>query len=272
MAAWQAGFCGLETEEVAISKLAEFPVARRKHLMAFLVAMFAIQTYLVYRDPTGRELPQLSEAALEGREIWLANNCQACHQFYGFGGFLGPDLTNTASRLDRARLDLVLTEGKAQMPAFHLTAAQISAVATYLREMDATGVGQARAPRPNPLLVTAAVRDSFTHADSSDPATRGAGIFVGGPCTACHAMLSPNRIGAYLAPDLSLAVSSLSDREILDVLETGRPTKGMPPSGLTPERRRDVVAFLHWLADRRPSLLQAGLAGQELGLPWWEFR
>ena len=64
----------------------------------------------------------------------------------------------------------------------------------------------------------------------------------------------------------------MRDDEILDVLETGRPTKGMPPSGLNSEQRRDVVAFLHWLADRRPSLLEAGLVGQELGLPWWEFR
>jgi len=240
--------------------------------MAFLVAMFAIQTTLVYSDPTGRELPQLSEEALEGREIWLARNCQACHQFYGFGGFLGPDLTNAASRLNRARLDSVLTNGIAQMPAFHLTATQISAVATYLREMDATGVGQARAPRPNPSLVTAAVRDSIGQADPSEQVARGAETFMGGPCTACHAMLSPNRVGAYLAPDLSLAVSSLRDDEILGVLEMGRPDKGMPPSGLTPEQRREVVAFLHWLADSRPWLLEAGLAGQKLGLPWWEFR
>ncbi len=50
--------------------------------MAFLVAMFAVQTFLVYSDNTGRDLPPLSDAALEGRALWLSHNCQACHQLY----------------------------------------------------------------------------------------------------------------------------------------------------------------------------------------------
>ncbi len=46
----------------------------------------------------------------------------------------------------------MLTNGVAQMPAFHLSDTEISAIQAYLREMDGTGIGQARAPRWVPLL------------------------------------------------------------------------------------------------------------------------
>ncbi|MCH7870146.1 MAG: c-type cytochrome, partial [Planctomycetes bacterium] len=36
--------------------------------------------------------------AKSGLAIWRENNCQACHQIYGYGGFLGPDLTNLMDR------------------------------------------------------------------------------------------------------------------------------------------------------------------------------
>ncbi|MHC4841723.1 MAG: c-type cytochrome, partial [Planctomycetota bacterium] len=97
------------------------PVRYRIALMATLVACFATQTYLVYSDPTGEQNEALSEQALAGREIWLGKNCQSCHQLYGFGGFLGPDLTNAAPRLEQNRLKELLTVGSRQMPAFNLS-------------------------------------------------------------------------------------------------------------------------------------------------------
>ena len=54
-------------------------------------------------------------------------------------------------------------------------------------------------------------------------------------------------------------------------LVDGRLSLGMPPSGLDAERRREVIAWLHWLADCRADLLQQlGEAG-ECSIPWWEF-
>ena len=239
--------------------------------MAFLVAMFAVQTFLVYSDNTGRDLPPLSDAALEGRTIWLSHNCQSCHQFYGFGGFLGPDLTNASRRLDRARLDHVLTEGVAQMPPFHLSPAEISAVEAYLREMDGTGVGQARAPRADPRLFDQAVRDLIAEGELTGRAARGAERFLSGTCAACHGALTARRIGTYLAPDLSTSLNQLSDAEVLTVLAAGRPARGMPPTGLDEGQRGDVVAFLRWQAENRERLRQLASA-QSGGLPWWEFR
>jgi nitric oxide reductase subunit C len=240
--------------------------------MAVLVTMFALQTFLVYSDRTGREMSPLSESAIEGRNVWLRHNCQACHQFYGFGGFLGPDLTNASSRLSRDRLDQVLTYGLAQMPAFNLSEDEITAVAAFLLEMDATGVGQARAPQPDPAAFDTAVRDLLAGEEAPAAAVAGASRFLEGPCTACHAPLTPKRIGTYVAPDLSSSANQLTDDEVLTVLESGRPAKGMPPSGLTANQRLEVRAFLRWMGDHRRELLARTLEGDSAGIPWWEFR
>jgi nitric oxide reductase subunit C len=249
-----------------------FPLGARKGLMAALVAAFAVQGFLVYTDSTGREMPPLSETALRGRDVWLERNCQACHQFYGFGGFLGPDLTNAASRLTRARLDEVLTVGSRQMPPFHLSADEITWIETYLREIDATGIGQARAPRPDAAAFDAAVRASIAGGEVPGDAARGAERFLSGACIACHAPLSPRRIGTYLAPDLSRSAGVLADEEIFEVLTNGRPELGMPPAGLAHDQQQEVLAFLRWLAEQRGILLEASLPDQRTGVPWWEFR
>ncbi len=255
-----------------MSQDAVFSLSARKGLMAFLVAAFAVQCFLVYTDSTGREMPPLSQAALRGREVWLEWNCQACHQFYGFGGFLGPDLTNASGRLTRARLNEVLTVGSRQMPPYHLSADEITGIETYLREIDATGIGQARAPRPDPAAFDAVVRVAMAGGEMPDEAARGAGRFLSGPCIACHAPLSPRRIGSYLAPDLSRSASALADEEIFEVLTNGRPALGMPPSGLSHDQQREVLAFLRWQNEHRGRLLEASLTDQPTGLPWWEFR
>jgi len=249
-----------------------FSTGGRKGLIAALVTMFALQTFLVYSDRTGREMSPLSDTAIEGRGIWLSHNCQACHQFYGFGGFLGPDLTNASSRLSRDRLDQLLTYGMAQMPAFHLSEDEIDAIQAFLREIDATGVGQARAPQPDPAAFDAAVRDLLVEEEAPAAAVAGAGRFLGGPCIACHAPLTPKRIGTYVAPDLSSSVNQLTDDEVLTVLESGRPAQGMPPSGLSADQRLEVRAFLRWMGDHRGELLARTLEGESAGLPWWEFR
>ena len=39
----------------------------------------------------------VSESVTSGWETWQNKNCQSCHQLYGLGGYMGPDLTNVAS-------------------------------------------------------------------------------------------------------------------------------------------------------------------------------
>ena len=103
-------------------------------LKYFLLGAFSFQSWLVYSDPTGR-IDALSPEAAAGRTLWMQNGCQTCHQLHGFGGFLGPDLTNAAQHLTRARLDSVLTIGAGQMPAFGFSGSERAALSAFFDAM-----------------------------------------------------------------------------------------------------------------------------------------
>ncbi len=117
------------------------PWAKRP-LLGVLVACFLAQTYLVYSDPPPEGQP-ISNEALAGKRLWQEHGCNFCHQLYGFGGFLGPDLTNAASRVTPSRLKELLRDGLGAMPAFRFSEEQTSALISFLRAMDASGQGQA---------------------------------------------------------------------------------------------------------------------------------
>lgn len=129
--------------------------------LVVLTGIFLGQTWMVYVDAAGRQLPPLSPQAMRGRMLWHRHNCQSCHQLYGFGGFLGPDLTNLAQRLQShaadaggearvevnrmalvGRLDTVLTTGSERMPAFHLAPPEREDLAAFFEELSRTGTGQ----------------------------------------------------------------------------------------------------------------------------------
>lgn len=250
------------------------PVAKTS-LLGVLVLGFLAQTLLVYADDS----PSLGleGAEVAGRRVWLEHNCQACHQLYGFGGFLGPDLTNAAGRLGRQQLADRLALGEGQMPKFDLPAQEIDDLWAFLQAMDRSGIGQAR----NPALLADASSGAGTLQmqaatalveQAQDPqVAEGFRIFSTNTCTACHVLFGTSAIGA---PDLSLTRGRLSDGEILAALEEGiAPT--MPPSGLTEDQRLQVLAFLDHLGEHREEALdhmQAGGGGSFWSsLPWWEF-
>lgn len=244
-------------------------------LLGILFLCFLGQTFLVYADDSPSV--ELDEVAQQGRRIWLNNNCQACHQLYGFGGFLGPDLTNAAGRLQKQQLADRLALGEGQMPKFEVSPVEVDALWAFLTAMDESGVGQAR----NPALASgdgsggsmpAMAAASSVIAASGDAAVEnGFRIFKEGACTACHVLFGTSAIGA---PDLSLTYTRLGPEEIQQVLEVGiAPT--MPPSGLSPEQRAQVQAFITYLGEHRESGLEK-LKEEKGGsfwssLPWWEF-
>ncbi len=196
-------------------------VPQRKLLMLGLVAAFLVQTTLVYTDDTAATMEPLTGVALEGRHLWHANNCQTCHQLYGFGGFLGPDLTNVAGRADRARFDAILTDGSLQMPAFHFSEGEIDALVAYFETLNKTGLGQAGVPRmPLPAEINQAIYAIGAEQPMSASAVRGDELFNKGACVACHRVLYSNDLGVASAPDLSTVTERLTDAEIHAVLET----------------------------------------------------
>ena len=252
----------------------------KKKLMACLVLAFVVQTALVYGDT--REEP-ISEAAVRGRQIWHKNACQVCHQIYGNGGFLGPDLTNVASRVDEARFDQILTTGSGQMPAFDMSREQIADMRAYFSALDRPdlGRGQLRMGRAETSLLPwdrfdAAVEEATTGTDAEVVA--GMSAFRSRICSSCHLPLE--RSPATNAPDLSLTLDRISEEELRSVLVEGRLQLGMPPPfpAFSDLELDQTVAFLTWLRDNRAVVAQ-GMAdtGSETefrwrDLPWWEFR
>lgn len=251
-------------------------IAHRKLLMFGLLAAFAAQGAMVYTDAKAAAHPPLTDLELAGRAIYLSRNCAACHQIFGFGGFLGPDLTNAAQRVPRARLDDLLKNGSLQMPAFGLLSEDVDAVEAYLRAIDRTGIGVARHRIPPPIAqVTAALAklasDGATTSDGAGEVARGHQLFSVF-CASCHVPLRANPLGLGVAPDPTGIAARLTPAEIEHVLVHGRITRGMPSAPLTAEQRPDVIAFLRWLADSRAALVTECGEGTALDLPWWEFK
>jgi nitric oxide reductase subunit C len=262
-----------------------FATRSKKILMACLVAAFGIQTFLVHADSfsMGDTPITLTGEALRGRRLWHQHNCQSCHQLYGFGGFLGPDLTNASPRLGDARLSLVLTQGSNAMPAFHMSAQDIGAVRAFLDAMDQTGIGQARIPPPPGADEWAgttfepfyrAVGDEMSATGPSANVRAGFALYQRNSCQTCHYPLAESPIQA---PDLSLHVRHHSNTYFDEILEKGKPGTAMPPSGFDADERAQVIAFLRWMGDRRDALGKR-LEGTEprplvwSEIPWWEYR
>ncbi|MEE9312543.1 MAG: cytochrome c [Planctomycetota bacterium] len=245
------------------------PVSWRIALMIGLVAAFAGQTYLVYSDSTGYENDPLTEEALAGREIWLSRNCQSCHQLYGFGGFLGPDLTNAGPRLEQQRLKELLTVGSKQMPAFDLTDTEIAQVYAFLSEVDKTGIGQAS--KPTGELSDDEFKAFVDAAELSADVKAGGEVFLQ-MCTACHKPLNENLVGNTIVPDPTMISTRMKKPELLKILNAGRPEKGMPAFGISGQKADNIAVFLDWLAANREALESAGGDDEDAGVDWFEYR
>lgn len=217
-------------------------IRARQLLLSFLVAIFAAQTWLVYSDPAGTK-DSLSERAAEGQAIWRAHNCQACHQLFGFGGFLGPDLTNAIDGLSPERLESVLTVGSGQMPALHLEPDARAALETYLREIDATGVSQ---PKLGEAVPPAELLRQLVETGEELPAdvARGWEIAKAQSCISCHL---PNEQSLHLSTDLTTIVETVERERLFEILHDGIPGKAMPRLALPPADCEAVLAFLAWM-------------------------
>jgi nitric oxide reductase subunit C len=120
---------------------------RKAVIFLALSGLFSAYTFLVYTKGVATEhLSSMKETVQikEGKKLFQQYNCIACHQVYGLGGYLGPDLTTAWSdrRRGEAYLRAMLRSGGARMPNFHFTPAQIEALLSYLRHVDTTATTQ----------------------------------------------------------------------------------------------------------------------------------
>ncbi len=108
-------------------------------LISVLGCLYAGYSTWVYTDGT-TSAAAMSPAAMEGKELWQRNNCQTCHQLYGLGGYMGPDLTTITTDKYRGPLyaKAMLLNGGAIMPNFHLTEKNAADIVEYLSYVNTT--------------------------------------------------------------------------------------------------------------------------------------
>ena len=84
----------------------------------------------------------MSKEALEGERLWQENNCTSCHQIYGLGGYLGPDLTNVISHPSKGGeyAKAFLNSGINAMPLFDFNEKEKNQIISFLTHVDETGI------------------------------------------------------------------------------------------------------------------------------------
>ena len=102
-------------------------------LIAFLSYSFILYISLPVKNYS------TNPGAATGKIAWQKYNCNACHQVYGLGGYLGPDLTNVYSQKGKDYIEVFLKTGTVTMPNFHLTEQEVGALLAFLKNIDASG-------------------------------------------------------------------------------------------------------------------------------------
>lgn len=108
-------------------------------ILLILSIVFVAYSLAVYTfTATGKSKKPTPEITA-GWKIWQEKNCQSCHQLYGLGGYMGPDLTNTASQKGREYMRGFIQYGTGKMPNFHLSNTEVNNVIVFLSWVDASG-------------------------------------------------------------------------------------------------------------------------------------
>lgn len=116
-------------------------------IVAFISLFVAYLVYsiVVYTKGTEKnnvvssdELTQIKKGSL----LFQQYNCSSCHQLYGLGGYLGPELTTAYSDPARGELFMkaFLKAGGQRMPNFHLSDDEINALISFLKHVDESAI------------------------------------------------------------------------------------------------------------------------------------
>lgn len=106
-------------------------------ILSILFAGYTLSVYL-FADPQ-RSAPAPTENETKGWAIWQDKNCQSCHQLYGLGGYVGPDLTNVASIKGTQYMRSFIASGTESMPNFHLKPNEVDQLISFLQWVDKSG-------------------------------------------------------------------------------------------------------------------------------------
>lgn len=127
-----------------------------KKIYVILFSLFILYSFWIYTIPLfNRKETSTKQTELisEGRMVWQKYNCHTCHQLYGLGGYLGPDLTNVYSKTSKneAYIKGIIQSGVRQMPAFKISEEEINALLAFLKETDNSGTADIKKYKPEIL-------------------------------------------------------------------------------------------------------------------------
>ncbi|CAN5293222.1 hypothetical protein BH09BAC5_BH09BAC5_09810 [soil metagenome] len=128
-------------------------VKHRRILFWSLILLFAVYSIVVDTSGTSADSGNkyLTTEAKHGKLLFQKYNCTACHQLYGLGGYMGPDLTNVISQQGKgaAYVNAFLTAGTVRMPDFHLNETEKQELISFLTYVDKTGYSPAFGAKVN---------------------------------------------------------------------------------------------------------------------------
>ena len=102
---------------------------------------FLVFSGFVYTQAVPENVTPTDPKAIHGKQIWQEKNFSSCHQLYGLGGYLGPDLTNVISAKGKGKIyaAAIMKSGTQVMPNFHLNDMEIEALLAFLEQADKSG-------------------------------------------------------------------------------------------------------------------------------------
>ena len=108
-------------------------------VIAFVVLFITYVSYSswVYTGATS-DAGTMNELEQSGKKLWQKHNCTSCHQIFGLGGYLGPELTTVISDPNKgeAFARVFLQNGGTRMPNFHFNPEEINDLIAYLKYID----------------------------------------------------------------------------------------------------------------------------------------
>ena len=114
---------------------------KRVVVLSLSAAFLAYSLYVYTAGTRVSTSVGLTDQVSAGQRIFQDKNCIACHQIYGLGGYMGPDLTNVISTAGKGPLyaRVFVQNGTERMPNFQLSNEEVDAVIAFLEYMDAPG-------------------------------------------------------------------------------------------------------------------------------------
>lgn len=120
-----------------------FSEMKKIYLVCILfISFFTYSIFLYYNLPNPNHIASIK--AQSGKLIWQKHNCNSCHQIYGQGGFIGPDITNSYSTRGPEYIRNFIKQGTSTMPSFSLSTFELNELLSFLQHIDSSGSADPR--------------------------------------------------------------------------------------------------------------------------------